>query len=256
MIIPVQNVVVQPPVENPLFAAADGGLFPVEAPPPAKLWKGTVEAGVNGSTGNTEVLNIRGFATGDRKTDTNLLHTDLTYLLGKQNGMTNQNTMIANVRDDILFPGSPWSLYSLNFFDYDENRDYKTQIGMYGGVGYLVSDTESLYFRPRLGFGTIYKTGAHPPKGDLWEPSLDIGYDYKRKFSERSALISTMDYYPSLDKGFDTFLLRLRIAYEVTLDPETGTFFRIGMFERYDSNPGPGTNRSDLNYFMAFGFNL
>ena len=187
----------------------DGGLF-APVPAPALLWKGSFEAGLSGATGNSENVNAHMFATADRKTDSNLLHTDLLYLLGKEDGKSTQNNMIANLRDEILFAGSPWSLFGSSFYDYDELRDYKTIIGLYAGLGYLVSDTDTQLFKLRAGAGTIYKTSGSAVPGHLWEPSLDLGYDYKYKFNERSALVSTLDYYPSVDKGFGEFLLRMR----------------------------------------------
>jgi hypothetical protein len=247
---PLQPVAYQPPPVE--VVPPDGGLFPVAAPPPKPLWKGTFEAGVNGATGNTEVFNARLFTLADRKTDTNLFHTDATYLLGKQEGATIQNTAIVNIRDEILFPGSPWSIYGMSFIDYDELRDYKFYIGLYGGLGYLVRDDESLFFKLRAGAGTLYKTGG---PSDIWEPSLNLGYDFKWRIGARSAWISTLDYYPAFG-DFTDFLLRFRVAYETTLNPENGMFFRIGVFERYDSSPGAGFRRSDLNYFAALGFNF
>lgn len=242
-----------PPPPTVTLPPADGGLFPEPAAPPAKLWKGSFEAGANGATGNTEVFNTRVFWTADRKTPDNLFHTDMLYMLGSQNGMTNQNTMIANVRNEKLFPGSPWSVYALTFVDYDELRDYKFMIGLYGGLGYLVTETDDLFFKLRGGAGTIYKTGGR--LGDVWEPSLNFGYDFKSRITERSALVSVLDYYPSFD-DFSDFLLRLKVAYEVTIDPENGLFLRAGIFERYDSSPGPGKDKSDLNYFLTLGFNF
>jgi hypothetical protein len=243
------------PAPKPVDTAPADAFFLDPAPPPARLWKGTFEAGLNGATGNAETLNVRGFASGDRTTADNILHTDVTYLLGSQNGRTVQNTVIANLRDEILFTGSPWSVYTSAFYDYDEFRQYKSLIGLYGGLAYRVIDTDDLFFKLRAGAGTIYKTGGDPPLKDRWDPSLNFGWDYRYQLSARGAFVSTLDYYPSF-KSFDTFLLRFRAAYEQTIDPETGMFFRIGIFERYDSNPGPGTNRSDLNYFLALGFNL
>jgi Protein of unknown function, DUF481 len=249
---PLMPVAFQQP--QPIASPADA--FFLDAPaPPAKLYKGSLDAGLNGATGNSETLNIRFFASADRTDADNLLHTDLTYLLGKQNGKTIQNTMIANLRDEILFAGSPWTLYSANFFDYDEQRQYKLLIGLYGGLGFRVFDDETLQFKLRGGAGSLYKTEAPAPLKDVWEASLNFGWDYRYQVSQRAAIVSTLDYYPTIT-DFNKYLVRFRLAYEQTVDPETGAFFRIGLFERYDSNPGPGTNRSDLAYFLAFGFNL
>jgi hypothetical protein len=246
-----QPAAYQAPIEPMVNPPADGGLFPV-VPPPPPLWKGSFEAGANGATGNSEVFNTRIFWNADRKDGPDLFHTDMLYLLGTQNGVTNQNTMILNARKERALNG-PWSLYGLTFVDYDELRDYKFIIGLYAGLGYTVRDTDDLFFKLRGGLGALYKTGG--TLGDTWEPSINLGYDFRWRLSERSALLSVLDYYPSVD-DFSDFLLRFKVAYEVTLDPDTGLFFRTGIFERYDSNPGPGKDKSDFNYFLTLGFNF
>ena len=101
----------------------------------------------------------------------------------------------------------------------------------------------------RAGAGAVREIGG--PK-DRWVPEMVFGYDYKHKFSERSAIVSTLDYYPRID-DFAQYRVRAKIAYEAILDPATGTVFRIGAQSRYDSDPGPGSHRHDLNYFATLG---
>ncbi len=213
------------------------------------VWNGGFDLGLNGATGNSEVLNIRMGAVGDRKTDTNLLHADLLYTLGKQDGRTIQNALLFNARDEVLFPGSHWTFFGSTNIEYDELRAYKFRIGVYAGVGYIVRNDDTTLFKLRAGAGAVREIGG--PQ-DRWVPELIFGYDYRHKFSERTAIVSNLDFYPRVD-DFGQFRVRGNVAFETILDPATGTNFKIGAQSRYDSDPGPGVRRHDLNYFATLG---
>jgi Protein of unknown function, DUF481 len=213
------------------------------------VWKGGFDLGLNGSTGNSEVFNIRFGANADRKSETNLLHADLLYTLGKQDGRTIQNAMLFNARDEVLFPGSRWTFFGSTNIEYDELRAYKFRVGVYAGVGYTVRDDGATLFKVRAGAGAVREIGG--PQ-DRWVPELVFGYDYKHKFSDRAAIVSTLDFYPRID-DFGQYRVRGNIAFETILDPATGTNFKIGAQSRYDSDPGPNTRRHDLNYFATLG---
>jgi Protein of unknown function, DUF481 len=238
--------------DDPIFANVpakvdDKGWF--VDPPSNVFWKGGFDLGLNGSTGNSEVLNIRFGANADRKTETNLLHSDLLYTLGKQNGRTIQNAMLFNARDEVLFAGSPWTFFGSTNIEYDELRAYKFRVGVYAGVGYTVRNDDTTLFKVRAGAGAVREIGG--PQ-DRWVPELVFGYDYKHKFSDRTAFISTLDFYPRID-DFSQYRVRGNIAFETILDPATGTNFKIGAQSRYDSDPGPNARRHDLNFFATLG---
>jgi hypothetical protein len=214
---------------------------------PPKIWSGSFEAGLNGATGNSDIFNGRLGWNLDRKTDTNFLHTDFLYTLNTQDGRTTQNTAIFNARDEILFPGSRWSFFTALNIEYDELRAYEFRVGVYAGVGYTVIDNEQTLFKLRAGAGAVREIGG--PQ-DRWVPELVFGYDFKHKFSDRQSIVSTLDYYPRID-DFSQFRLRARFAYEFIIDPSIGMALRLGAQSRYDSDPGPGTNKHDLNYFAT-----
>jgi hypothetical protein len=232
-----------PPVDTRPVA---DGVFPLPPPPP-KIWSGSFEAGLNGATGNSEIFNGRIGWDLNRKTERNFLHTDFLYTLTTQDGATTQNTAIFNARDEVLFPGSRWSFFTALNIEYDELRAYKFRVGVYAGLGYTVIDTEATLFKLRAGAGAVREIGG--PQ-DRWVPELVFGYDFKHKFSDRQSIVSNLDYYPRID-NFAQFRLRARIAYELIIDPSIGMALRLGAQSRYDSDPGPGINRHDLNYFAT-----
>jgi hypothetical protein len=216
-------------------------------PPPRKIWSGGLEAGINGQDGNTNVINFRTGWNATRKVDDNLYTMDFLYAFAKQEGIETQNQALFNARDEFLFPGSPWSLFASTNIEYDKFRAYDFLIGVYAGVGYTVLETDRTLFKLRAGAGAVRRFGGPDEK---WIPELLFGYDFNHKIDDRQSFIHTLDYYPQIDK-FTQFRLRARAAYEIIVDPVTGTALRLGVQTRYDSNPGPGIRRNDLNYFAT-----
>jgi hypothetical protein len=229
---------------------ADGGLLPPRPPP--RLWAGTIEAGLNGANGNTDVFNFRSGWNARRKTDTNLFTTDFVYMYAKQDGEVRQQAALFNARDEILFPGHPWSIFFATQVEYDQLRDYKFRAGQYFGTGYKVIDDKSALLRLRVGAGATREFAG--PGDDRWVAEGVFGYDVRYRFDERNAIVSVLDYYPRID-DWGQFRVRARAAYEVVIDPKTGTVLRLGVQDRYDSNPGT-SKRNDVNYFMTFGMNF
>jgi len=246
-VLPAQAIV---PSDPPIGAGADGGLLPPLPPPAPPLWSGSAEAGVNGASGNAELFNLRIAFDANRKTDNNLLNTNFLYTYTEQDSLLSVHQALLNVRDEILFANSPWSLFGAMNLEYDELRAYRFRVGIYAGVGYTVLNTDTTLLKLRAGAGAVREIGT----GDLadrWVPEMVFGYDWNYKINDRGSLMSTLDYYPRID-DFSQFRLRVRAGYEYVLDPETGTVFRLGIQNRYDSDPG-NAQRNDLTYFATLG---
>ena len=189
----------------------------------------------------------------DRKTPSNLFHADFLYALSLENDTTKQNQALLNARDEILFPKTPWSLFTALQLEYDEFRTYDSRFGLYGGVSYLWLDDETTLFKTRLGAGAMHERsskGGGPP--DRLVPEAVLGFDLNHRFTDRQAIVSSMDLYPSL-QNIGQYRVRGRLAYEILINPEYGMVLRLGVQERYDSNPGSGPKNS-LNYFATMLF--
>lgn len=238
------------PHQPPPTLVPDGSL---PAPPPPKLWTGGFEFGINGSQGNSDVMNVRVGLNTDRRTDNNLFHADLLYTLTRQDGTTNQNQAWLNARDEILFPNSPWSVFAATQVEYNEFRAYNFRVGAYSGVAYQWVKTETTMFKTRIGAGAAWQTDTRaggPP--DQWVPEAILGADFNHKLTDRQALISTVDVYPNLSQ-IGQYRLRARVGYEVLVDPDHGMVLRFGVQDWYDTNPGPAA-RNDVNYFVTLLF--
>ena len=245
-VFPNKVVPVQPPAVT-VPAATDGGLLP-PAPPP-KIWSGSFDTGLNGASGNSNLFNFRIAYNLRRKTETNSLTSDFVYNYATQEGETNVDQALFNIRDEILFANSPWTIFSSGQIEYDTMRDYKFRIGGYAGAGYAVVDNADKTFKLRAGAGISREIGSDGTANE-WVPEFVFGSDFRYKFNDRSSFLAILDYYPQVD--FSQYRVRARAAYEYILDPSLGMVLRLGFQDRYDSNPGTAKN-NDLTYFTALG---
>jgi putative salt-induced outer membrane protein YdiY len=242
----------EPPPKEPApvipLDADPGEILP--AKPRRKIWSGSGDVGLNGAYGNSDFVNLRGGYNLRRKTETNALTSDFQYVFSQQNGSTRTSQALFNVRDEILFRDSRWSPFGATQVEYDEFRAYRFRVGVYAGTGYRLIDENGLTFKLRAGAGATREIGSigNP---DRWVPEFLFGYDFRYKINDRSTLISYFDYYPRME-DFRQYRLRARIAYEFVLDPELALIYRIGVQDRYDSDPG-NAERNDVTFFTTIG---
>jgi len=225
------------------------------------IWAGSADLGVNGATGNSDLLNLRTNWNVVRKAPDHVLTADFLYQLTKQDGVTRTNQALFNARDELPFLGTPWSTFASTNIEYDELRQYDFRAGVYGGVGYTVVDEREVTFKLRAGAGVVREfvvdglfgdpvPGERPLK-NRWVAEFVFGHDLRYAINDRSAFFSVFDYYPRID-DFTQFRLRARAGYEYIFDPERGIILRAGVQDRYDSKPGL-SERNDLTYFVSLG---
>jgi putative salt-induced outer membrane protein YdiY len=228
-----------PPVEQLLL-----GIPPL--PPPPKVWWGGVELGAAGTSGNTEVLRVRlGFDL-KRETPANLFLANGWYGLARQDGVIAENKALLNARDEVRIAKTRWGLFASSVVEYDEFRAYDLRVGLYGGLAYEFLKTERTMLRGRLGAGAQREFGDGVK--DQWVPEGLAGFDLEHRLSQRSRFVTSVEAYPSFDEW--GVRVRARAAYEVVVDPELNLMFRLGVQDRYDSDPGPA-KRNDLDYFAT-----
>ncbi len=243
-----------PPAADPaagVYTVPAAGLFPSTPPPPAPApWSGGAEVGLNGANGNADLFNIRFGLNARRRVPGNVFVTDVLYTYTHQDGKTTVNQALWNARDEILFPGTPWSIFNALQLEYDQLRDYDFRVGLYGGGGYAILDTPLHALRVRAGAGAVRElsTGPLPAR---WVPEGVFGGDYRLRVTRRGSFLALLDYYPRID-DWSRFRVRARAGYEHVLDPDLGMVLRLGVQDRYDSDPGDA-KRNDLTYFATLG---
>lgn len=221
-----------------------------EAPPvPTWLegWKGGVELGINGTEGNTNRFNFRGGANASRLTETLDTKLSLTYSYAREESRDTQNKAILNGRNDWLLKDSSWRIFGKGALEYDEFQDWDMRITLFGGVGYEFIKTEETLLLGRLGVGARREVGG---EDNAWTPEGLIGADFEHQLTERQKVTASIDVYPDLSRA-GPYRFEGRAAYEILVDPEVNMTLKLGIVDRYDSTPGAGFRRNDLDYFMV-----
>lgn len=232
--------------------AAEG--FPEEAYTPGWLegWKGSVEAGVNGSDGNTEQLSFRVAATAVRTTEQTETTLATGYKYGSSNGVKNESRFEASIRNDWLLKDSRWRYFAQGKFEYDEFQDWDYRLSAFGGVGYEFITNEKTTLVGRVGLGGSYEIGG---MDEDFKPEGLLGLDFSHQLTANQKLKASTEFYPDLS---DTSEFRMinRAGWEIMVDPETNMFLRVGAEHRHDSDPGAGFKNNDLDYYLTLGWNF
>lgn len=212
-------------------------------------WDGSAELGLNGSTGNSELLNFR-LGAGAKRTVPDRYETsaDIVYKLGKEEGSTTQSEGSLQLRNDwLLGAESPWRIFAQGRLEYDQFQDWDWRLSLFGGVGYEFIETDRTLLLGRVGAGVRKDFGG---SDDSWVPEALLGLDFGHQINDRQKLTATADLFPSLS-DFGQYRVVAKAAWELLVDPETNLSLKIGVENRYDSDPGDDVKRNDLDYFAV-----
>jgi putative salt-induced outer membrane protein YdiY len=240
----------EPASVPPAVAAAS-----TPAPPPAVTpdpesfwegWKGGLELGVNGSEGNSQALSVRGAVNLKRETSKTVTTAGLLYTYSTSDGDKTLDHGEINLRNDWKI-GSPWRIYATGKAEYDTFQDWVWRTSLFAGVGYEIIKSDNTLLLGRVGAGVTKEYGSSKQR---IEPELDLGLDWEHKIDERQKIFATIDYYPSLHR-FTTYRVDAKAGYEIIVDPTNKLALKLGLEDRYNSNPGDDKKKNDLLYFAT-----
>ncbi len=213
-------------------------------------WDGSVEFGVDGSSGNDESFDLRAGLRLERDTERYLTKFSATYMLETDDGEENENNLTLKAGHDWKLPDSRWRIFTRGLYEYDEFEDWDSRVRLGGGLGYDLIDTERTRFTPRVGLFVHREFGG---EDDDWTPELNLGFDFEHELSETADIYWTFDYYPALD-DFADYWIETEAGIKVAISEDHGLYLRAGIEDEYDSRPGSGKKRNDLDYFLVLGY--
>lgn len=228
---------------------------PAPPEPPSDLyfwegWSGSVEVGLNGTDGNSRSSNLRGTVGAQRKTELMESSADASYLYADDRGRKSKSRAEFNLRNDWLFRDSPWGFYALGRLEFDEFQDWRWRLSGFAGPSYTFIKDETTTLRGRVGAGVAREFGG---ADNDFVPQLNIGADFSHAFSTRSKLFASAEYYPSLS-DFPAYRFEIKAGYEVLLEESSKTRLKLGITDRYDSDPGRAKKRNDFEYYAVLGW--
>lgn len=235
-------------------AATEPEDAPVVEAGPSSIWKGwsgSVEGGLNGSDGNSESLNIRAAFNAQRKSDTMETKFRSEYSYATNGGEKEKNRWFNELRNDwLLGTDKRWSFFALGQVEYDDFQDWNWRLSAFVGPGYKLVKTDKTTLNARAGAGLTKYIGGETneiiPEGLL---ALDV----EHQLTERQKLTGSFEYYPSF-KQFSEYRIVARAGWEILVDPAVNMMLKLGVEDRYDSNPGDGFKKNDIDYFAMIGW--
>lgn len=213
-------------------------------------WKGAFDVGVNGSDGNTETLSVRAAVGAKRATETMETAVGLSYVYSTDNGEKTKSRGELDFRNDWLSKTSRWGFFADAKIEYDEFQDWDWRLSGHVGPTYAFIKDEKTTLRGRAGVGASYEIGGDDQKV---RPEGLIGLDFAHKFSDRQSIFATVEYLPSFS-DFPEYRINSKAGYEMLVDPDTKTLLKLGVNDRYDSNPGGDYKKNDIEYFLMLGW--
>lgn len=230
---------------------------PTPIPEEAKLsfwegWTGQVEAGINGSDGNTETLNARAGVSVRRTTDAMETLASATYTYATDAGEKSKSRGELFVRNDWFFRDSPWGFFAQGRAEYDEFQDWEWRLSAFAGPTYTVLKNDRTTLILRAGAGISREFGGMD--NDIIPEAL-AGFDFAHKFTDHQSIFVNYEYLPSL-KDFPEYRMNTKAGYQITVDPETKMVLKLGIEDRYDSDPGDGRKKNDIDYFALLAWSF
>lgn len=243
------------PYQEEQAAQADAGVEDTSEPVGFfEGWVRTLEFGLNGSSGNTENLSIRGIFQTERSTDQLRTLFRARYLYSEDDGRKSENQGRLRGENDWLFPGERYFLFAFGVYEFDEFQDWDTRLQLFAGLGYDFLEERALLeggqdratLKGRIGAGTTREFGS---SDDNWQAEAIIGLDFTWQITERNSFAAGTEVFPSLS-DLGEFRSISYAAYDILLADDTDLRLRLGVEHEYDSDPGDA-KENDVKYFVT-----
>ncbi len=214
-------------------------------------WDGSVEVGLNGSSGNSDARSIRTGFDLSRETQRTNWDIDFVYNKNASNGEETQHNALFSSNWDVKLRNPRWTWFSKLGLEYDEFKNFDLRLSLNTGLGYLLLDTDKTQFRPRFGAGASREFGG---ADEEWHPEAVFGFDFSHQISSRQEFKATVDYYPRWD-DFSDYRLLTDVSWELVLDEINNLSLKVGVIDRYDSTPN-GAKENDVDYSVLLLWSL
>ncbi|HMN41553.1 MAG TPA: DUF481 domain-containing protein [Phycisphaerales bacterium] len=227
------------------------------APPPepsfADLWKFTLEAGLNGTTGANQTQSFRTLITGNRPTPEMSTTASVGWWYSRTNDQTTAQRVQVDARNE--WPAtakSTWSYFVSGRSEYDEFQRWDWRLSATGGVGLKIIGDEKLTITGRTGFGGSREFGRSRPEVRAeFSPSMEIEYKINARNKLGAAAAAWVDV-----EDADASRANLKAWYEAVLDPDHGMSLKLGVEDRYEHSPGFGREKHEVDYYAVIVFNF
>lgn len=214
-------------------------------------WKGNVEGGLNGSSGNSDNMSLRFGVAGVRDTRAMKTSASLGYTYATSDGEKTKSRAVFEARNDWNLSGR-WVIFAQGKVEFDEFQDWDWRLSGFVGPGYYFIRNERTNLMGRVGAGLTREIGGS--RNEIIPEGL-VGFDFDHKLTEREKVFVSAEWLPDLSELWE-YRANARAGWEVLIDPEVNMSLKVGVENRYNHNPGPDRKKNDFEYFMVIGWNF
>jgi len=239
-------------LEEPPAAPADPKAPPAKPADPDsffKGWKGTVEGGLNGSSGNSDNLSFRFGVGATRETSTMKTAAAASYTYASSDGEKTKSRGVFDLRNDWIVK-DPWMFFATGKAEYDEFQDWDWRLSAFAGPGYYAIKNDRTKLLGRVGLGLTREIGGE--RNEIIPEGL-IGVDFEHKLTERQKLFASVEWLPDLSNLWE-YRVNAKAGWEILVDPEVNMTLKLGFEDRYNHNPGPDRKKNDTEYFALLAW--
>lgn len=215
-------------------------------------WEGNFAVGLNGSSGNTDRINLR--ASFDAKRATEEIETSVLALFqyAQEDSDNTENRFLIGARNDWLFAESPWRFFIEGAYEIDEFQDWDSRLSGFAGFGYEFINNDDTLLIGRVGAGGSQDYGG---EDEDFRPEALLALEVEHQLTERQKIRAWTRFFPDLDDTGE-YRWNTLAQWEILVDPEVNMNLNIGVENRYDSQPGGDADKNDFYYFITLGWSF
>ncbi|MFW6414631.1 MAG: DUF481 domain-containing protein, partial [Verrucomicrobiota bacterium] len=220
-----------------------------ESHPRRDLWSGSLSAGGNRQTGNTERTSATFEVNAARETEVDELGLRFRYNYAEEdNSLTARNVYgEINYHYDIT-PRTYWLLEMSLLSDEFRDLDLRTTSGV--GLGYRWLDRESLRFATEGGL--TYITRNYEGHEDDNSLSARLAAIFEWDVSDTFSLTEELTFYPALEGGSDIVKNEAGIKSQIT----NAWFLKLLHVINHDTDPPDGIDKTDTKLVLSLGYDF
>ena len=218
-------------------------------PPPAKIWSGSVNAGGNIQTGNTDRRGVTFDAQVTRRTDRDRLFLHYLFNYAQEKGDTTTRNQYGEVEYDYFFTKHLYGLAAVNLLN-DKFSDYRLRTIAGLGMGYQFWDdpVKALAFEA----GLSYQDNDYY-EGDVNFLTARLGGRIRYKLFDFIVFSDQLLVLPSIGQGGE-YTFRNEAALTAPLGARWA--LKLANIVDYNSNPQPSFDRANIQYLLTLGFSF
>lgn len=233
------------PVDPPPTDTAGAGL-----PRWLRDWKSAIEFGLSGSEGNAPRHALRFVYQAHRNTERTETSFSSYFRVTSQESGESLKQFTLDARNDWLNPGTSDLRYFVQGkLEFDDAQEWDHRASGFGGIGYALIKDDKTTLLGRGGFGGSKRAGV---EDDEFRAEAFLAAELTHAISERQSLHAGFEYLPN-SSAWREYRLNADASWELKIDPESDLYLRLGVANRYDSEPG-SARPNDLDYFVNLGW--